>query len=75
MANKRCICIIATDGQWLLVQILFWAAVTVIAVWFFMVIVFIIQDCIENRHRPRRRYGRDLRSTREEELRFEEIRK
>ena len=75
MANKRCICIIATDGQWILVQILFWAAVTVIAVWFFMIVVFIIQDFIENRRRSRRRFGRDHRSTQEEESRFEEIRK
>ena len=71
MVTQRCICTNVTEGQWLFLQIVFCCAVAIVASVFFMVIAFIIEDCLENRRRARRSRGRQ--NIREDEQRFEEI--
>ena len=73
MAIKWCLCINATDGQWLFTKIVFWISVAIIVLMLAFFFKMNIQDCFERRHRAKRHHGRSHRNDSVEE-RFEEIR-
>ena len=50
MSNLQNVCVYATDGQWLLLTILFWFAVAVLLVNIVLLIFWYIQDSLERRH-------------------------
>ena len=73
MAIKWCLCINATDGQWLFTKIVFWISVAIIALILVLFIKMNIQDCLERRRHAEHYHGRSRRNNSAEE-RFEEIR-
>ena len=72
MSNLHCICVYATDGQWLLLKILFWFAFAVFLGHIILIIFWNIQDGLERRQQARRHHHLSRRTTDVEE-RFEEI--
>ena len=72
MAIKWCLCINATDEQWLFTKIVFWSSVAIIVCLIVWIIVLNIKDCLERRRRAKHQRRRGQRNG-HGEGRFEEI--